>query len=177
MIVREWDLRRFMKHILPINSDSQAIIVSSSKIPCINDDMTFRPILKGTKDIIDIDNATAEDRYRSEENHRFAHKDIGVNLVIPLRYEVPLYRTTGFYSNKVKHNFPYEVYHHRSKVELVNSVQKRKFGDELRSMLLNMQRREMNVIDVVYSIRRYINCVVSVFIGFLQGLKLKHFLD
>ncbi len=109
-------------------------------------------------------------QYDSEENHRFAHKEICANSVIPLRYEVPLCRTTGFYRRKLRRNFPYDIYHQRSKVETVNSVQKRKFGDELHSRLLKMQRREMKVIDVVYNIHRYINYFVSVFLGFLQSL-------
>ena len=168
-IGRKRDRRRFMKHILSIDSDSQAIIVSESRRSCINDNITFRPILKKTKDIIDVDNATADKGYDSEENHKFAHKEIGANSVIPLRYEVPLRRTTGFYRRKLRRNFPYDIYHQRSKVETVNSVQKRKFGDELRSRLLKMQRREMKVVDVVYNIHRYINYVVSVFVGFLQS--------
>ena len=59
--------------------------------------------------------------------------------------------------------------HQRSKVETINSVEKRKFGDELRSKLLKMQRREMKVVDVVYNIHRYLSYAVSVFLGFLQS--------
>jgi hypothetical protein len=70
---------------------------------------------------------------------------------------------------KPRRSFPYDIYHQRSKVETVNSVEKRKFGDELRSKLLRMQRREMKVVDVVYNIHRYLSYVVSVFLGFLQS--------
>ncbi len=163
--------KSFMKHILSIDSDSQAIVVSESRRFCINDNITFRPMLKKTKDIIDVDNATADKGYDSEGNHRFAHREAGANSVIPLRYEVPLRRTTGFYRRKLRRNFPYDIYHQRSKVEAVNSVQKRKFGDELRSRLLKMQRREMKVVAVVYNIHRYISYFVSVFLGFLQSPK------
>lgn len=168
-IDRKRDRRRFMKHILSIDSDSQAIIISESRRSYINDNITFRPILKKTKAIIDVGNATADKGYDSEENHRFAHKEIGANSVIPLRYEVPLRRTTGFYRRKLRRNFPYEIYHQRSKVETVNSVQKRKFGDELRSRLLKMQRREMKVVDVVYNIHRYLSYFALAFLGFLQS--------
>ena len=168
-IGRKRERKRFMKHILSIDTDSQAIIVSESRRSCINDSITFRPMLTKTKDIIDVDNATADKGYDSEENHRFAHKKIGANSVIPLRYEVPLHRTTGFYRRKLRRNFPYGIYHQRSKIETINSVEKRKFGDELRSKLLRMQRREMKVVDVVYNIHRYLNYSVSVFLGFLQS--------
>jgi hypothetical protein len=94
---RKRNRRCFMKYILSIDSDSQAIIVSESRRSCINDNITFRPILKKTKDIVDVDNTTADKGYDSEENHRFAHKKIGANSVIPLRYEIPLRRTTGLY--------------------------------------------------------------------------------
>jgi hypothetical protein len=51
--------------------------------------------------------------------------------------------------------------------------EKRKFGDELMSKLLKMQRREMKVIDIVYNIHRYLSYSVSVFVGFLQSPALK----
>ena len=58
----------------------------------------------------------------------------------------------------------------RSIVETINSVEKRKFGDELRNRLLKTQIGEMKVIDIVYNIQRYINYVISVLGGFLQSL-------
>ncbi len=100
---------------------------------------------------------------------RFAHRNAGANSIIPLRYEVPLNRTTGFYRRKLKMNFPLDVYHQRSKIETVNSVEKRKFGDRLRGRLLKTQRREMKVVDVVYNIHRYINYYASALLGFLQS--------
>lgn len=79
----------------------------------------------------------------------------------------PLSRTKGSYRRKMRRNFPASDYHQRSKIETINSVQKRKFGDELRSKLLRMQRKEMKVIDIVYNIHRYINYLLI--IGFLQS--------
>ncbi len=126
---------------------------------------------KPHRDIADLlNNATADKGYDSEENHRFAHREIGANSIIPLRWDIPLSRTKGFYRRKLRRNFPYNIYHQRSKIETINSVQKRKFGDELRSRLLKLQRREMKAIDVVCNIHRYINYYVSLFIGFLQSL-------
>ena len=47
-IGRKRERKRFMKHILSIDTDSQAIIVSESRRSCINDNITFRPMLKKT---------------------------------------------------------------------------------------------------------------------------------
>ena len=168
-IGRKTKRKRFMKHILSADTNVQAIIVSDSRRSCINDNKTFRPILESTCDEVDVNNATADKGYDSEENHRFAHKEMHVNSVIPLRHEVPLDKTTGFYRRKLKRHFPLDIYHQRSKLETINSVQKRKFGDELRSKLLKMQRREMKVIDVVYNIHRYINYYLAIQMGFLQS--------
>ena len=76
-------------------------------------------------------------------------------------------KTKGIYRKRLRRHLPQEKYNRRPLVETVNSAEKREFGDELRSKLLKTQRREMKVIDVVYNIHRYINYVVSVFIGFL----------
>lgn len=129
----------------------------------------FRLILKKTYERRRIGDATADKWFDSEENHRFAHDEVGANSVIPLRWDVSASKTKGIYRKRLHRHFPQEKYNRRPLVETVNSVEKRKFGDELRSKLLKTQRREMKVIDVVYNIHRYINYVVSVFIGFLQS--------
>jgi len=91
-----------------------------------------------------------------------------------LRYRTFLSKTKGYYRRKLWRNFPKKRYNRRSIVETINSVEKRKFGDELRSRLLKTQRREMKVIDIVYNIRRYINYAISVLEGFLQSLFFIH---
>lgn len=89
--------------------------------------------------------------------------------MIPLRWEVPLKKTTGKHRRKLRRYFPKKKYDGRVIVETINSVEKRKFGDELRSRLLKTQRREMKVIDAVYNIHRYLSYPVYVVIGFLQS--------
>ena len=121
----------------------------------------FKPMMKKIKEIIDIGYAVADKGFNSESNHKFAHK-IGEDSVIPLRYRTSLSKTKGYYRRKLWRNFPKERYNRGSIVETINSVEKRKFGDELRNRLLKTQRGEMKVIDVVYNIHRYINYTISV---------------
>ena len=163
--------KRFMKHFLSVNTDNQAIVTSESWRSYVNDSTRFNPILKKTTEITEVDNAAADKGFDSEPNHEFAHDELNVNSVIPLRHNLPAYKTVGWYRKRLRRHFPIELYHQRSKVETVNSVEKRKFGDELRSRLLKMQRREMKVVDVVYNIHRYISYFVSVLTGFLQSRK------
>jgi hypothetical protein len=166
--------KRYMKHFISIDSDKQAIIVSEDWRSYVNDTKRFKPIAKKTRKVIRIENLTADKGSDSESNHRFAHK-LGANSVIPLRYKTSLSKTKGFYRRKLRRNFPENIYHQRSKVETINSVEKRKFGDSLRSKLLKMQRREMKVVDVVYNIHRYINYCLSILIGFLQSPEIWNF--
>ncbi len=95
-----------MKHILSIDTGAKAIIVSDSRRSCINDNKTFIPMLEETLHEVDVRNVTADKGYDSEVNHKFAHRNAGVNFIIPLRYEVSLDRTTGFYHRKLKRNSP-----------------------------------------------------------------------
>ena len=161
--------KRYMKHFLSVDTDNQAIVVSEDWRSYVNDSARFRPILKKTYERRRVGDATADKGFDSEENHRFAHDEVGANSVIPLRWSVSVSKTKGRYRKRLRRHFPQEKYNRRPLVETVNSVEKRKFGDELRSKLLKTQRREMKVIDVVYNIHRYLNYVVSVFIGFLQS--------
>ena len=160
--------KRFMKHVLSVDTNKIAVICSEGRRSYVNDTVMFKPILKKTNEIVDVGDATADKGFDSESNHKFAHK-IGVNSVIPLRYKTSLSKTKGFYRRKLRRRFPKKKYNRRPIVKTINSVEKRKFGDELRSRLLRMQRREMKVVDVVYNIHRYINYYISLLIGFLQS--------
>jgi hypothetical protein len=162
--------KRFMKHIISVDTDNQGIIASYDRRSHINDTETFRPVARKTRKIVKIGNATADKGFDSEKNHECINDELGGYAIIPPRNEgTPVWKTTGYYRKKMRRDFPKKLYDQRPKVETVNSVEKRKFGDELRSKLLKMQRREMKVIDVVYNIHRYINYFVSEFIGFLQS--------
>lgn len=160
--------KRYMKHFVSVDTDKQAIVVSEDWRSYIHDSVRFKPIAKKTRERTRIVNLTTDKGFDSESNHKFAHK-LGANSVIPLRYKTSLSKTKGFYRRKLRRHFPDGIYHQRSKVETINSVEKRKFGDSLRGKLLRMQRREMKVIDVVYNIHRYINYVISAVLGFLQS--------
>jgi hypothetical protein len=162
--------KRFMKHVLSVDTNKIAIICSDGKRSYVNDNKTFKPIAKKTREIIPIGDLSADRGFDAEENHRFAYEELGVKTVaIPPRKDIPAYKTKGWYRKRLRRHFPKDVYNEREKIETVHSVEKRKFGDELRSRLLRMQRREMKVVDVVYNIHRYINYCISVFIGFLQS--------
>jgi len=101
----------------------------------VNDALMFKPILKKTKEVVDIGCAVADKGFDSESNHKFAHK-IGADSVIRLRYRTFLSKTKGYYRRRLWHHFPKKRYNTRSIIETINSVEKRKFRDELRSRLL-----------------------------------------
>ena len=164
--------KRFMKHVLSVDTNKIAVICSDGKRSYVNDNKTFKPIAKRTRRIVRLRNLTADKGFDAEENHRFAHEELDANSVIPPRKDIPAYKTKGWYRKKLRRHFPNEIYYQREKVETVNSVEKRKFGDELRSRLLKMQRREMKVIDIVYNIHRYLSYCLLIWAGFLQSRKM-----
>jgi len=73
-----------MKHFLSVDTDRQAIIASDGRRSYVNDTLMFKPILKKTKEVVDIGCAVADKGFDLESNHKFAHK-IGADSVIPLR--------------------------------------------------------------------------------------------
>lgn len=74
-----------MKHFLSIDTDNQAIVVSEDWQSYVNDTTRFRPILEKTNGRRKVGDATADKGFDSEENHRFAHEEIGATSVIPPR--------------------------------------------------------------------------------------------
>lgn len=165
--------RRFMKNSIVVDTDKQAIIaakVHRSRHPDIVD---FIPLVGKAAKVVRINNLVADKGYDSEENHKFAREKIGAYSIIPPRGRAPGYRTYGRYRRSMKRNFPSALYHRRTLVETVNSVQKRKFGDELRSRLWNMRKKEMKVINVVYNVHRYLQIA---FCDAVRGFLLRIFL-
>ena len=162
--------KRFMKHIISVDTDNQGITASYDRRSHISDNKTLKPVARKSKKVVTLGNVTADKGFDSEENHDCINDELGGYAMIPPRNEdVPVWRTRGKYRKRMRHHFSKEIYNQRPKVETVNSVEKRKFGDELRSKLLKMQRREMKAIDIVYKIHRYLSYHVSAFIGFLQS--------
>ena len=171
-VKRPFRRKRYMKHFLSVETTKQVIITSESWRSYVHDTKRFKPILKNTRKRTKIGDVSADKGFDSESNHKYAREEVGAKSIIPLRYSTSLEKTKGVYRRKLRKYFPMKRYHRRSINETINSVEKRKFGDTLRSRKLKMQRREMKVTDIVYNIHRYLNYVVSVFIGFLQSLKL-----
>lgn len=172
MLVRR---KRYLKHVLSVDTDKQAIICSFGRKSNVNDSKTFKPIAKKTRKITPIGNLTADKGFDAEENHRYANEELGANTIIPLRYKTSKFRTKGTYRKKLRHNFPYKLYHQRAKIETVNFVEKIKFGEGLRSRLLRTQRKEMVLVDIVYNIYRYMNCFYFVVKDFYTATSTKVF--
>lgn len=163
--------RRFMKHSIAVDTDRQAVIASEIRQSGIPDGEYFVPLVKKVAKVVKINNIVADKGYDYESNHDFARDEIGAFSVIPPRWRAPAYRTTGRYRKKLRMHFPYKLYHRRNLVETINSVQKRKFGDELRSRLWHMRRKELKIVDIVYNVHRYLQKTsFVVIIGFLLNV-------
>lgn len=160
-----------MKHSLAVDTDSQAIVGSKNHHKYSADIVDFIPLVKKSARLVKLHNVIADKGYDSEENHDYVRDIVGGVSIIPIRRVTDLPSTNGKYRKQMRKYFPEENYHQRSKVETVNSVQKRKFGEELRSRLWNLRRKEMKVLDIVYNIHRYMTVrFYSVLVGFLQSL-------
>ncbi len=168
-VKRDVNKRRFMKHSIFVDTDFQAIISSCGKESGPHDTLDFKPLIKFGSKFVKIKIVTADKGYDSEENHRFTREEIGAESIIPARNDNSVWRMRGYYRKKMRKNFPLEKYHQRSKVETINSVEKRKFGQSLRSTKFEMRLKELKLIDIVYNIYRFNNKFYLLLLGFLQN--------
>ena len=175
-VMRDSDKRRYMKHSIFTDTDFQAIISSCGKESGPHDILDFKPLIKYASRFVKIKTVTADKGYDSEENHRFVREEIGAESIIPPRNDASVWKTYGYYRKKMRRNFPLKKYHQRSKVETINSVEKRKFGQYLRSMKLEMRQKELKLIDIVYNIYRFNNKFYLLLLGFLQNPALTSYL-
>jgi hypothetical protein len=131
--VREFGMRRkrrYMKSTITVALGTQMIISYKIGLNFRNDTMDFPAVLKKIPESIigKFTHIIGDKGYDSEKNHQIA-RSYGLISVIPARNEdVPVYRTRGYYSKRMKRKSRDE-YRERAKVEKVHSVIKRRFGN------------------------------------------------
>ncbi len=112
-----------------------------------NDVKDFIPLLKKACKAGRIKLAIGDKGYDSEENHRAAGEDLGVekDTIIPPRNEdIPVWKTKGKYRKELKKKgYRKEDYNQRNMNETVFFVMKRLFGEAVTSRKTGMQNKEM----------------------------------
>jgi Transposase DDE domain len=166
----------YLKHSISVDTDQQAIMVAKDRRSGAHDTKDYKHLVKKSREIVPLNDVTADKGYDSEENHKFTREDVGAKSVIPPRWEnVPLSRTKGKYRRMMKRRFPKKRYHRRSMNETVNFVEKTKFGEELRSKKWWMKKKEQRLKDIAYNIYRHMR--VCNFVAAVSTTGLRHFFE
>lgn len=147
--------RKFVK--MSAISDMREQIVCAIKIRHIqrHDSVDFTSLLRKTNNICPISTVVADKGYDSEKNHTVSHC-LGITSVIPPRYEyVPVYRIRGYHRKVLKRQGYYAVtYHQRNNTEIIFSVIKRMFGEDVTSRKISTQNMELMCRVIAYNIYR-----------------------
>ncbi len=106
----------------------------------------FRPLLGEALRTVRISRLAADAGYDSEPNHRAAREDHGVRTIIPAKHGRPTAKLpSGYYRRLMKTRFDRKAYRHRTQVETVMSMIKRRQGAHVRARTHHSQRRDLHL--------------------------------
>jgi len=149
--------RRYLKSTISVDLDKQIIVGYKQRRGPANDCIDFPNVVKNTHTAVHAFIYIADRGYDSEKNHKLVGDTIGAFSIIPPRnMEVPIHRTRGKYRKEMKRGYDKKTYNKRAKVETVNSVVKRKMGDDVYSKNVKTQNRELEFRYIAYNARRLI---------------------
>jgi len=147
--------RRYLKSTISVDLDKQIIVGYKQRRGPANDCLDFPNVVKNTHRAMHASIYIADKGYDSEKNHKLVRDTIGAHLIIPPRnIGVPIHRTKGRYRKEMKKGYDKDAYNNRAKVETVNSVVKRKMGDNINSKKVSTQNRELEFRYIAYNARR-----------------------
>ena len=122
----------------------------------------FRPLLAETLRIVGLSQLAADAGYDSESNHKFARDEHGIRTIIPAKRGRPTDKLpTGRYRRLMKVRFDRPAYRHRSQVETVMSMIKRRQGAHVGGRSYHSQCRDLRLLVLAHNIM--ILVVVQVF--------------
>lgn len=157
--------RKHLKSTISVDLDSQLIVATKQRRGPAHDNKDFPNIVRNSHNIAQATIYVADKGYDSEENHTLVRDTLGAHSIIPPRYqETPIHRTRGRYRKEMKRGYDKKTYNQRVKTETVNSVVKRKMGDNIYSRKVKMQNRELDLRYIAYNARRSVQLGFSIFL-------------
>ncbi len=113
----------------------------------------FRPLLGEALRTVRISRLAADAGYDSEPNHRAVREDHGVRTIIPAKHGRPTAKLpSGYYRRLMKTRFDRKAYRHRTQVETVMSMIKRRQGAHVRARTHHSQRRDLHLMALTHNI-------------------------
>jgi IS5 family transposase len=149
---------RSMKSTFLVNSEKQLVVALHTTTTKKHDTRIILPVIAGCNNRID---ALVADKGYDDNRIREALRSVGINPVIPYREQTALDKLANSKLDK-------KTYHKRSLNETVNSVIKRKYGEELVSRKWRNQQKEVYMLCILHNIERQL---MVIWVGFQQSHK------
>lgn len=149
--------RKNIKLSIAVDTEKQLIVASKIRKSKAHDNKDFILLVKKSSKIKPIKIAVADKGYDDEKNHIFVREEIQAKCIIPPRNKTSKkHMTQGMYRKKLRNGYSKKKYHQRSKVETINFVMKRLFGEVVVAKKWMMQKKEMLFKCLAYNIRRLV---------------------
>ena len=113
----------------------------------------FQPLLSQAMSRVRLLQMTADAGYDSEPNHRFARDRHGVRTIIPAKHGRPTEKLpSGPYRRLMKQRFDRPAYRHRTQVETVISMIKRRQGPHVHGRSYHSQCRDLRLLVLTHNV-------------------------
>jgi hypothetical protein len=113
----------------------------------------LRPLVAEALRIVRLSQLAADAGYDSEPNHKFARDHHGIRTIIPAKHGRPTDKLpTGRYRRLMKVRFDRLAYRHRSQVETVMSMIKRRQGAHVHGRSYHSQCRDLRLLALSHNV-------------------------
>lgn len=155
--------RSMPKLALAVSAGSHVVLAARTHTGTGSDAPDFAPLLyRSWRRVPSVKAVVADAGYDGEKNHRAARLDMGVRSVIPPKVGRPTTKPPAARFRRLMHHrfarrADATLYGQRSQSETVNSMMKRNFGDELRSVRPDRREQEMLLRTLAHDLMLYAN--------------------
>ena len=160
--------RPFLKTTFIVDIEQYIILLCKPFKSRIHDTKVAKPMIKNLAKNYEPEIFYGDRGFDDEKIFKLCFENLNAYpLILQKRLDVPKYRRRGHYRKKTFSIFDYGEYLQRNKIETLNSMFKRKFGSNVKSRIVKLQKIEVLFRVIAFNIDRIIRiseCFVLIFI-------------
>ena len=167
--------RPFMKTSFIVDIQTYIILLCKMRKKTRHDTIDAKPMIKKLSKHYDPEWFYADRGYDSNEIFKLCFENLkAYPLILQRRLDIPKHRRKGRYRKLTIDVFDYGEYLQRNKIETLNSMIKKRFGNNAKSRHHKLQKVEIITRVIAYNIDRLLRIGTNIILIFIRITRVSH---
>jgi len=167
--------RPFMKTSFVVDIEHYFILLCKTRKKTRHDTIDAKPMIKKLSKHYEPEIFYADRGYDSNEIFELCFEKLkAYPLILQKRLDVPKHRRTGRYRKETIDVFDYGKYLQRNKIETLNSMIKKRFGNNAKSRHHKLQKVEIITRVIAYNLDRLLRLGTEIILIFIRITRVSH---